>query len=77
MLRRLPNEKYHPDCIVQRTNKVSGSTGIWACMGGQGIVLWKFYNGCLNQWNYAEILGDYLLPSIDMSKQELDGLAQR
>ena len=34
MLRRLPSEKYHPDCIVERTRAGSGSTGLWACMSG-------------------------------------------
>ena len=64
MIRRLPSEKYHPDCLQQRTRQGSGSTGIWACMGGQGFGLWKLFKERLNQWNYAEILGDYLLPSI-------------
>jgi len=37
MLRRTPNEKYHPDCIQQRTKQGSGSIGIWACMSYDGV----------------------------------------
>ena len=27
LIRRLPSEKYHPDCLNQRTRQESGSTG--------------------------------------------------
>ena len=77
MLRRLPSEKYKPECIVQRTKKGSGSIGIWACIGSKGVGLWKLYQGRLNQWNYAEILGDYLLPSIDLLTNGKDFIFQQ
>ena len=64
MIRRLPSEKYHPDCLQQRTRQGCGSTGILACMDGQGFRFWKLFKERLNQSNYVEIFGDYLLPSI-------------
>jgi len=63
MLRRLPSEKYHPDCIVERTRAGSGSTGLWACMSGYGFGLFQLFNGRLNQHSYIEILEKNLVAS--------------
>ena len=62
MLRRTPEEKYSPSCIVERTKQGSGSIGIWACMTYDGVKFFKLFNGRLNSESYAEILENYLDP---------------
>lgn len=69
MLIRTPAEKYNPDCIDERTRQGSGSVGIWACMSYNGIGIFEIYGGRLNQWVYIEILGNNLLPSIDLLQE--------
>ncbi len=65
-IRRMAHEKYNVDCILERTKQGSGSIGIWACMGFNGIGCFKIFDGRLNRWRYIEILEDCLLPSIDL-----------
>ena len=65
-LRRTTDEKFNPDCIVERTKQGSGSIGIWACMSYDGVKLFKLFNGRLNAQAYQEILENYLMPSIDL-----------
>ncbi len=65
-LRRMPHEKYNDDCILKRTKQGSGSIGIWACMGYNGVGCFKIFEGRLNRWRYIDILEDCLLPSIDL-----------
>ena len=63
MLRRLPSEKYHPDCIVERTRAGSGSTRLWACMSGYGFGLFQLFNGRLNLHSYIDIIDKNLVAS--------------
>jgi transposase len=66
MLRRTTDEKYSPDCIVERTRKGSGSIGIWACMNYNGVLFFRLYQGRLNSERYTEILGNEMLPALDL-----------
>ena len=47
MLRRLPSEKYHEDCIAKRTRAGSGSTGLWVVMSSDGLGIYKLFIGRL------------------------------
>ena len=69
MLRRTPGERMNEDCVVKRTKQGSGSIGIWACMSYNGIGFFKLFDGRLNSEAYIEILGDHLLPSIDLLRE--------
>jgi len=60
-IRRMAHEKYNSDCILERTKQGSGSIGLWACMGYNGIGCFKIFDGRLNRWRYIEILEDCLL----------------
>ena len=53
MLRRLPSEKYHEDCIAKRTRAGSGSTGLWVVMSSDGLGIYKLFKGRLNQFFYC------------------------
>ena len=64
LIRRQPHEKYAIDCILQRTKQGSGSVGIWACMSYRGDVYFKIFDGRLNQYEYADILKETLLPNM-------------
>ena len=66
MLRRTTKERFDKSCIQQRTKQGSGSIGIWACMTYNGVGFFKLFDGRLNSETYIDILGDYLLPSIDL-----------
>ena len=66
MIRRTTAEKFNVDCIVQRTRQGSGSIYIWACMNFNGVGFVKVFEGRLNADAYIDILGEYLLPSIDL-----------
>lgn len=70
MLRRTIHEKFDCECLVRRTRKGSGSIGIWACLSYDGIKFFKIYKGRLNAEIYEDILGDYLLPSIDLMEEK-------
>ena len=72
MIRRRPSEKYHPDCIVQRTKQGSGSLGIWACMDFDGICGFRIFDGRLNQHAYLDILNRELLPTI--TREQMNGI---
>jgi hypothetical protein len=47
-LRRTTDEKYNPDCIVERTKQGSGSIGILACMSCDGVKFFKLFKERLN-----------------------------
>lgn len=64
-IRRLPSEKYHPSCIVERTRQGSGSIGIWACMTPNNLGIVHTFDGRLNQHRYKEILENCLIPTIE------------
>lgn len=76
-LRRTNDEKYHPDCIVERTKQGSGSIGIWACMSYDGVKFFKLFKGRLNADAYQEILENYLIPSIDLMDDKEDVIFQQ
>jgi len=69
MLRRTTKERFEESCILKRTKQGSGSIGIWACMGYNGVKFFKLFTGRLNAESYINILGDYLLPSIDILQE--------
>lgn len=66
MLRRTIDEKFKSDCLERRRRQGSGSIGIWACLSYDGVKFFKLYKGRLNAESYQDILGDYLLPSLDL-----------
>lgn len=66
MLRRKIHKKFDCECLVRRTRKGNGSIEIWACLSYDGIKFFKIYKGRINAEIYENILGDYLLPSIDL-----------
>ena len=72
MLRRTTKERMNEDCIVKRTKQGSGSVGIWACMTYYGIGFFTLYDGRLNAERYIEVLGDNLLPTIDLYNEHND-----
>ena len=76
-LRRTNDEKYNPDCIVERTKQGSGSIGIWACMSYDGVKFFKLFQGRLNAEAYQEILENYLIPSIDLMDNKEDVIFQQ
>ena len=53
MLRRLPSEKYHEDCIAKRTRAGSGPTGLCVVMSSDGLGIYKLFKGRLNQFFYC------------------------
>ena len=65
-LRRTPAERNSEECTVKRTKQGSGSIGIWACMNYNGVGFFTLYNGRVNGESYIDILGENLLPSIDL-----------
>ena len=70
MLRRKASERYNEDSVLKRTKQGSGSVGIWACMSYEGVGFFHLFDGRLNGDRYIEILGDYLLPSMDILGKE-------
>jgi transposase len=65
MIRRMPNEKYRKDCIIERTKQGSGSIGVWACINYNGVGEVRIFKGRLNQHSYIDILRTNLQKSID------------
>ena len=70
MLRRKPEERMNESCLLKRTKQGSGSIGIWACINYQGAGFFHIFDGRLNSQSYCEILGEKLLPSIDLFQRE-------
>lgn len=70
MLRRTIDEKFKSDCLERRRRQGSGSIGIWACLSYDGVKFFKLYKGRLNAESYQDILGDYLLPSLDLMEEK-------
>ncbi|CAF0980587.1 unnamed protein product, partial [Brachionus calyciflorus] len=53
-----------------RTKQGSGSIGIWCCMSNYGLGIFPIFDGRLNSHGYVDILGNNLLPSMDLLRQE-------
>lgn len=65
-IRRMASEKYNEECIFKRTKQGSGSIGIWCCMSYYGLGIFTLFDGRLNANRYIDILGNNLIPSIDL-----------
>lgn len=69
-IRRMTSEKYNEECIIKRTKQGSGSIGIWCCMSYYGLGVFSIFDGRLNSHRYVDILGNNLLPSMDLLQQD-------
>ena len=77
MLGRTPHEKMHPDCSMYKTKQGSGSICIWTCMNYEGICCFKLFDGRLDSQRYLDILGNYLMPSIDIFRKDMGIIFQQ
>lgn len=77
MLRRTTEEKYSPECIIERTRKGSGSVGIWACMTYDGVKFFTLFHGRLNAERYEDILENNLVPTLDLIGEKEHSIFQQ
>ena len=66
----MPPEKYNENCIIKRTKQGSSSIGIWCCLSYYGPGFFSIFDGRLYSHRYVDILGNYLLLSIDLLRQD-------
>ncbi|CAF0974175.1 unnamed protein product [Brachionus calyciflorus] len=66
----MTSEKYNEECIIKRTKQGSGSIGIWCCMSNYGLGIFSIFDGRLYSHKYVDILGNNLLLSMDLLRQE-------
>ena len=65
-VRRFKHEKYKPKFIEAKTQGGGGSLGIWGCISGSGTGCCFIYNNRMDQFQYLEVLDNYLLPSLEI-----------
>lgn len=64
-VRRLPNEKYLPECVQKQMQMGGGKVTVWGAMSWYGYSPLCIIEGTVNKEKYVEILDEFLLPYIE------------
>lgn len=62
-VRRRPNEKYHPECIVERV-KHPVKVMVWSVISTRGVGRLQIVQGTMRQDQYKDILRTRLIPQL-------------